>query len=168
MTYFLPVAGSLPQPQASSTNHPVRKVCHENRSPARFAPRRACLAVAQEAKRSEAETKAITAIRKSGAHVLEIAQNDSHLEVAYHLNADATEQGPGVAGRELKDVVHLDLHGTKITDKGLEHLKGLTGLRIDCIIQLEPRCPWGPAGHMEGQGRTKMISGKCLEPACSR
>src|SRR5437588_12405806 len=87
------------------------------------------LSPAQEAKRSEAETKAIVAIKKSGAHVLEIAQNDAHLEVDYHLNVDTANDEALAPLASLKDaVVHLHLGGTKVTEKGLEHTKNLTGL----------------------------------------
>src|SRR5438477_6646817 len=98
---------------------------------------------------AEAEKKAIAKIRESGALVLEIAQNDNRLDVSYvtvqgkvttqqlfplkdlkrlaHLNLRGLEVGDDAVAiiAAQKTLVRLHLEKTKITDKGLEHLKGL-------------------------------------------
>jgi len=101
---------------------------------------------------TEAEKAAIADIRKSGGQVMELAQNDSRLDVAFHLaDGKITDEQlvplknlPKVAqlnlrGREitnaglvnlkdLKGLVRLHLEKTKVTDEGLEQLKGLESL----------------------------------------
>jgi Leucine rich repeat len=67
-------------------------------------------------------------IEKAGGRVAAIAQNDSRLEVNYHLQGGSVNDAAlaGLAG--LKDVVHLNLGKTGITDAGLAQLKGMTTL----------------------------------------
>ena len=101
---------------------------------------------------TEAEKGAVAEIRKSGGQVMELAQNDPRLDVAFHLaDGKITDEQlvplknlPKVAqlnlrGREitnaglvnlkdLKGLVRLHLEKTKITDEGLEQLKGLENL----------------------------------------
>jgi Leucine-rich repeat (LRR) protein len=112
-------------------------------------------AVAQEkpAQRSDAENKAIARLRQLNVIVLEIAQNDPHLDASYlqkdakfsddfltplkdvkgslvHLNLrgqDLTDVQM-VHLKELTNLTRLHLENTKITDKGLEQIKGLTNL----------------------------------------
>ncbi|MCH7558876.1 MAG: SDR family oxidoreductase [Planctomycetes bacterium] len=72
----------------------------------------------KKAARSAAELKAIAAIKKSGGSVMEIAQNDKRLEVAFHL-ADGKVTDKHLAPLSaLKDIVHLNLRGTDVTDAG--------------------------------------------------
>jgi Leucine-rich repeat (LRR) protein len=101
---------------------------------------------------TEAEKNAMTEVRKSGGQVMELAQNDARLDVAFHLaDGKITDEQlaplknlPQLAqlnlrGREitnaglvylkdLKGLVRLHLEKTKITDEGLENLKGLENL----------------------------------------
>jgi hypothetical protein len=107
---------------------------------------------AAPAKRSEAEKKALAKLIQLGASAMELAQNDPHLEVAYHLMDKEITPEALAPLKDLKGVVHLNLRGravtddmlaqlaglkeltrlhlekTKITDKGLVHLKGLGNL----------------------------------------
>jgi hypothetical protein len=87
------------------------------------------LATAQEKPaRTEAENAAIAQIKKSGGQVMELAQNDPRLDVAFHL-ADGkitdAELAP-LAG--LPQVAQLNLRGREITNAGLAYLKNLKGL----------------------------------------
>ena len=102
--------------------------------------------------RSEAEKKALARLVQLGASAMELAQNDPHLEVAYHLMDKEITPEHLTPLKDLKGVVHLNLRGravtddmlaqlaglkeltrlhlekTKVTDKGLVHLKGLANL----------------------------------------
>ena len=102
--------------------------------------------------RSDAEKKALAKIAQLGASAMELAQNDPHLEVAYHLMDKEITVEHLAPLKDLKGVVHLNLRGravtddmlaavaglkeltrlhlekTKVTDKGLAHLKGLANL----------------------------------------
>jgi hypothetical protein len=104
------------------------------------------------AKRSEAEKQALAKLTKLGVSAMELAQNDPHLEVAYHLMDKEITADALAPLKDLKGVVHLNLRGravtddmlaavaglkeltrlhlekTKVTDKGLVHLKGLANL----------------------------------------
>lgn len=74
------------------------------------------------------DAQKVAAIEKAGGRVAAIAQNDSRLEVDFHLQGASVSDaalGP-VAG--LKDVVHLNLGKTGITDAGLAQIKGMTTL----------------------------------------
>jgi len=83
----------------------------------------------KKAERSPAEKAAIAAIRKMGGHVQEIAQNDSRLEVAFHLADGKITDKNLVPLKDLKDVVELNLRGTDVTDAGLKHVAGLKSLK---------------------------------------
>jgi hypothetical protein len=107
---------------------------------------------AAPAKRSEAEKQALAKLTKLGVSAMELAQNDPHLEVAYHLMDKEITPEALAPLKDLKGVVHLNLRGravtddmlaavaglkdltrlhlekTKVTDKGLVHLKGLNNL----------------------------------------
>jgi hypothetical protein len=77
---------------------------------------------------SEAGKKALTRIRQLGGLVLELAQNDQHLEVSYlQVDGKWTDE-PLTLLKDLKGVVHLNLRGQPVTDAQLEHLKPLTEL----------------------------------------
>lgn len=101
---------------------------------------------------TEAEKAAMAEIRKSGGQVMELAQNDARLDVAFHLADGKIEDASlaplkslpklaqlNVRGKEITDaglanikdskgLVRLHLEKTKITDAGLENLKGLENL----------------------------------------
>lgn len=99
------------------------------------------------------EQQAMAEIRKLGGQVMELAQNDNRLAVAYHLadgkitdehlaplkgihkrlyelnlrGTDVTDAGLAHL-KDMPQLTRLHLEKTKITDKGLEHLQGLPGL----------------------------------------
>jgi Leucine-rich repeat (LRR) protein len=129
--------------------------------------------------RSDAEKGAIAEIKKSGGQVMELAQNDSRLDVAFHL-ADGkitdAELAPlekltqiaqlNLRGREitnaglghlkdLKSLVRLHLEKTKVTDDGLQNLKGLENLEYLNLYGTEVT----DAGlkHLEGLKKLKKI-----------
>ncbi len=77
---------------------------------------------------TEAETTAIAAIRKSGGQVMELAQNDSHLDVAFHLADGKITDDQLAPLASLPQVAQLNLRGREITNAGLAHLKNLKGL----------------------------------------
>jgi hypothetical protein len=77
---------------------------------------------------TEEEKQAIAAIKKLGGNVMEIAQNDSRLDVAFHL-ADAKIGDEQIAPvKNLPRTMILNLRGTEITDAGLAYLRDLKGL----------------------------------------
>ncbi|MEX0716281.1 MAG: hypothetical protein WD066_06840 [Planctomycetaceae bacterium] len=78
--------------------------------------------------RGAAEQQAIAEIRGHGGSVMELAQNDSRLVVAYHL-ADGEVIDEKLAPlAKLTRVVELNLRGTEIGDDGLAHVAGLNTL----------------------------------------
>jgi Leucine-rich repeat (LRR) protein len=103
--------------------------------------------------RSDAEKEAIKKLVQLNVIVLDIAQNDPHLDVSYlqkdakfsnafltplkdlksslvHLNLrgqDVTD-AQMVHLKDLTNLARLHLENTKVTDKGLEQIKGLTNL----------------------------------------
>jgi Leucine Rich repeat len=83
----------------------------------------------KKGERSPAEKAAIAAIRKMGGHVQEIAQNDSRLEVAFHLADGKITDKNLVPLKDLKDVYELNLRGTDVTDAGLKYIAGLKSLK---------------------------------------
>jgi hypothetical protein len=128
---------------------------------------------------TEAQKAAIALIKKSGGQVMELAQNDSRLDVAFHLaDGKITDEqlAPlkeltqlaqlNVRGREitnaglvylkdLKGLIRLHLEKTKITDEGLEQLKGLENLEYLNLYGTEVT----DAGlkHLEGLKKLKRI-----------
>ena len=77
---------------------------------------------------TEAEAAAIAEIKKLGGNVMEIAQNDARLDVAFHL-ADTKINDTHLASvKNLPRTMILNLRGTEVTDAGLAHLKDLKGL----------------------------------------
>ena len=82
----------------------------------------------EKGKRSEAENKAIAEIRKLGGSVMELAQNDNRLVVAYHLTDGKVTDKFLAPLKNLKSIVHLNLRGTEISDDGLKQLSGLITL----------------------------------------
>jgi hypothetical protein len=80
------------------------------------------------AKRDDAELKAMAQIQKLGGLVLELAQNDPHLEVSY-LQKEAKFGDEFLTPlKNLKGLVHLNLRGQDVTDAQLVHLKDITTL----------------------------------------
>ncbi len=101
---------------------------------------------------TDAEKGAMAEIRKSGGQVMELAQNDSRLDVAFHLADGKIEDAQlaplkslpklaqlNVRGKDITDaglanikdskaLVRLHLERTKVTDAGLDQLKGLENL----------------------------------------
>lgn len=81
--------------------------------------------LAQEAQ----DTAAVDAVRKAGAQVLELAQGDPRLDVAFHLSnveltADRLKSLDAVKDR----LVHLNLRGTNLNDELAASLAPLTEL----------------------------------------
>ncbi len=77
---------------------------------------------------TEAGKKALEKIRQLGGLALELAQNDSHLEVSY-LQTDGKFSDDYLAPlKDLKGLVHLNLRGQPVTDAQLAHLKDLMDL----------------------------------------
>jgi hypothetical protein len=80
-------------------------------------------------KTSQAETDAIASIQEKGGLVLEVAQNDPSLDVAFHLASKPAEDGDLAPLEQLTNVVNLNLRKAAITDAGMAHLKGLKTLQ---------------------------------------
>jgi hypothetical protein len=78
---------------------------------------------------TDAEKQAMQKVEALGGHVMELAQNDKHLEVTYHLtDGDVTDEDLApLANMPL--LVHVNLRGTKVTDAGLKNLAGCKSLR---------------------------------------
>ena len=93
------------------------------------------LATAQEKEkaipRSAGELKAIESLRKMGALVLEVAQNDNHLDISYLQPDDKFGDAQLTPLKDLKGIVHLNLRNQPVTDALLVHIKS-----IDSLIQL--------------------------------
>src|SRR5712691_1561523 len=80
-------------------------------------------------KPTQAEVDAIAAIKKLGGAVLQVAQNDHRLDVAYHLADGKIGDDHLVPIKALANLIYsLNLRGTEVTDKGLEHLKDVKSL----------------------------------------
>jgi hypothetical protein len=107
----------------------------------------------EKPQRTEAENKAVNKLRQLNVIVLDVAQNDPHLEVSYlqkdakfsddfltplqdlkaslvHLNLRGQDVTDAQLAhlKDLANLTRLHLENTKVTDKGLEQLKGLTNL----------------------------------------
>lgn len=72
---------------------------------------------------------AVQAVRESGGQVLELAQNDPRLDVAFHLSnvelrPEIMNSLEGIKGR----LAHLNLRGTNLNDELAQYLKPLTEL----------------------------------------
>ena len=77
---------------------------------------------------TEAEKAAIAEIRKAGGQVIELAQNDSRLDVAFHLADGKITDDNLIPLKSLPQLAQLNLRGREITNVGLVHLKDLKGL----------------------------------------
>ncbi len=87
----------------------------------------------EAAKLTPAESDAIAAVKKGGGAVLQVAQNDPRLDIAFHLADSKPDEPIGdkhvALVKPLGNVIYsLNLRGTAVTDKGLEELKGLKSL----------------------------------------
>lgn len=83
----------------------------------------------EPAKLTQAETDAIAAVKKAGGSVLQVAQNDPRIEVAFHLADGKIGDEQVAAVKPLGNIIYsLNLRGTEVTDKGLESLKDLKSL----------------------------------------
>jgi hypothetical protein len=76
-----------------------------------------------------ADQAAVQSVRQTGGQVLEIAQNDPRLDVAYHLSnveltPDILKTLEGIKAR----LAHLNLRGTNLNDDLSQYLKPLTEL----------------------------------------
>jgi len=81
----------------------------------------------EKAGTSDAETQAIAQIEKAGGVIRQIAQNDEHREVDFHLGASCSDQQLAPLPK-IKNIVSLNLGKTSVTDAGLAYVKPLTGL----------------------------------------
>lgn len=77
---------------------------------------------------TEAEKNAMAEIRKSGGQVMELAQNDSRLDVAFHLADGKIEDAQLAPLKNLPKLAQLNVRGKDITDAGLVHIKDSKGL----------------------------------------
>src|SRR6266850_574506 len=82
----------------------------------------------EKAGTSDAETPAIAQIEKAGGSVRQIAQNDEHREVDFHLQGASCTDEQLAPLAKIKNVVSLNLGKTSVTDAGLAYVKPLTGL----------------------------------------
>jgi mono/diheme cytochrome c family protein len=77
---------------------------------------------------TDEERELVAKIREQGGHVMELAQNDHRIEVAFHLADGSVTDERLAALKGFKRIVHLNLRGTEITDEGLAHLSELENL----------------------------------------
>ncbi len=77
---------------------------------------------------TEAEKQATAAIKKLGGQVLELAQNDARLDVAFHLADGKITDAEVALVKDLPKTANLNLRGTEVTDAGLAAVKDLKGL----------------------------------------
>ncbi len=77
---------------------------------------------------SDAEKAAIAEIQKSGGQVMELAQNDARLDVAFHLADGKITDEQLLPLKSLPQIAQLNLRGREITNAGLVNLKELKGL----------------------------------------
>lgn len=78
---------------------------------------------------NDAEKAAMSEIRKLGGQVMELAQTDPHLEVAYHLTDGDVGDDHLKPLANMPLLVSVNLRGTKITNAGLVHLKDVKSLK---------------------------------------
>ena len=78
---------------------------------------------------SAADTAAVEKIRESGGAVLEVAQNDNRLNVAFHLSTEEIGNEQLALVKDLGFIVSLNMRGTAVDDKGVANLGGCSGLQ---------------------------------------
>ena len=84
------------------------------------------LALGQEL--SDADLALIKAVREAGGQAMQLAQNDTRLTVAFHLSDKDTTDDTLKIFASAGNVYSINLRGTKVTDAGMAHLKGLKDL----------------------------------------
>lgn len=77
---------------------------------------------------TDAEKAAIAEVRKSGVQVMELAQNDSRLDVSFYLADGKIEDAQLAPLKNLPRMATLNVRGKDITDAGLAHIKDAKGL----------------------------------------
>ena len=78
---------------------------------------------------SAADKAAVEKIRESGGAVLEVAQNDNRLNVAFHLSIEEIGNEQLVLVKDLDFIVSLNMRGTAVDDQGVANLGGCSGLQ---------------------------------------
>src|SRR4051794_22312237 len=78
--------------------------------------------------RSETEQKALAKIRQLGGLALELAQNDPRLEVSYLQKEGKFTDDYLTPLKDLKGLVHVNLRSQDVTDEQMNHLAWLTSL----------------------------------------
>ncbi len=79
-------------------------------------------------KYSDSDKEAIQKIQEAGAAILEVAQNDNRLNVAFHLGSGEIGDEQIATVKGLGFIVSLNLRGTKLTDAGLAPVTSCEGL----------------------------------------
>jgi hypothetical protein len=82
----------------------------------------------QQVQQTEAGKKALAKIQELGGLALELAQNDSRLEVSYIQSDPKFSEACLLPLKELKGLVHLNLRSQPVTDAQLAALKDITSL----------------------------------------
>ena len=77
---------------------------------------------------SDTDKQRIAQIEEAGASVLEVAQNDNRLNVAFHLASGEIGNEQIASVKDLGFILSLNLRGTKLNDEGVASLGGLKGL----------------------------------------
>jgi uncharacterized membrane protein/Leucine-rich repeat (LRR) protein len=83
---------------------------------------------------SELDAKVAEEIKKTGALILLLAQNNNYLEINYINNSKLTDKEAVVVSKAPEQTIWLKLSNTQITDKTLEEvtkLKNLTRLHLE-------------------------------------
>jgi len=78
---------------------------------------------------SAADKAAVEKIRESGGAVLEVAQNDNRLNVAFHLSTEEIGNDQLALVKDLGFIVSLNMRGTAVDDKGVANIGGCSGLQ---------------------------------------
>ena len=87
------------------------------------------LAAQEKPEHSDAEKAAMAEVKKLGGQVMELAQTDPHLEVAYHLTDGQVGDDHLKPLANMPLLVSINLRGTAITNAGLAHLKQAKSLK---------------------------------------
>ena len=77
---------------------------------------------------SATDKAAVEKIRESGGAVLEVAQNDNRLNVAFHLSTEEIGNEQLALVKDLGFIVSLNMRGTVVDDTGVANLAGCSGL----------------------------------------
>jgi Leucine-rich repeat (LRR) protein len=130
--------------------------------------------------RTDAEKQAVAKLQKLNVIVLDVAQNDSHLDVSYlqkdakfsddyltplkdlkaslvqlNLRGQDVTDAHMVHLKDLTGLTRLHLENTKITDKGLEQIKGLTNLEY--LNLYNDNITDAGLAHLEGMKKLKNL-----------